>query len=117
MYENIVVVGDKILIKPLTESNKTKAGLYLPSGYSEKDEIKQGYVIKTGPGVPYPHFDGDVEPWKSEDNTTKYMPLQVKEGDLAFFLARYAYEIKYKQETLFVVSQHHILLVERDFDL
>ena len=48
--EKLIVVGDRVLIKPKTLKDKTKSGLYLPPGYKEKEEIRSGYVIKTGPG-------------------------------------------------------------------
>ena len=37
--KNLIVVGDRVLIRPKKISNKTKAGLFLPPGYQEKEEI------------------------------------------------------------------------------
>ena len=33
----IIVVGDRVLIKPKKLSNKSKGGLFLPPGYKEKE--------------------------------------------------------------------------------
>jgi chaperonin GroES len=112
-FKNLIIVGDRVLIKPKTASNKTKAGLLLPPGYSEKDEIQSGFVMKCGPGYPLPSDDPD-EIWKTPADKIKYLPLQVKEGDLAIFLVKSAFEITYNNEKFFIVPQHAILLLERD---
>ncbi len=115
-FEKLIVVGDKVLIKPKTLSNKTKTGLFLPPGYSEKEEIQSGYVIKSGPGFPIPSSADEAEEmWKTAGKeTTRYIPLQARAGDLAIFLAKGAVEIVYDNEKYFVVSQYSILLLERD---
>jgi len=116
--EKLIVVGDRVLIKPRTLSNKTKSGLFLPPGYKEKEEIQTGYVIKAGPGYPIPLPGDDVdEPWKKIDEKIKYIPLQAHVGDLAIFLQKGAIEIVYNSEKYFIVPQHSILLLERDENL
>ena len=112
--DKLIVVGDRVLIKPLAEAKKSKGGLYLPPGYKEKDEIRSGYVVKAGPGYPIPLPSEDDEPWKKVDENTKYIPLQAKVGDLAIFLQKGAIEIVYEEEKYFIVPQHSILLLERD---
>ncbi len=113
--QNLVVIGDKALIKLRNEASKTKGGLYLPPGYSEKEEVQTGYVVKVGPGYPIPmSAPDDDEPWKQADEKIKYIPLQVKEGDLAIFLQKGAIEVIYNDEKYYIVSQHNILLLERD---
>jgi co-chaperonin GroES (HSP10) len=113
--KNLIVVGDRLLIKPVSHSSKTKSGLYLPPGYKEKEEVQSGYVIKAGPGYPIPLPGDEVdEPWKKQDEKIKYIPLQAKEGDLAIFLQKGAVEIMYEGEKYFIVPQHSVLLLERD---
>ena len=112
--KNLVVVGDRVLIKPKKIANKTKGGLYLPPGYSEKEEIQTGYVVKCGPGYPVPITSDDSETWKKPDNPVRYIPLQAKEGDLAIFLQKGAIEILFNEEKYFIVPQQSILLLERD---
>jgi chaperonin GroES len=114
----LIVVGDRVLIKPLKESETSKGGLFLPPGYKEKEEIQTGYVIKVGPGYPIPlPKDETEEPWKKKDEKIQYMPLQAQEGDLAIFLQKGAIEIVYHDEKYFIVSQQSILLLERDENL
>ncbi len=115
---NLIVVGDRLLVKPVSHTSKTKSGLYLPPGYKEKEEVQSGYVIKAGPGFPIPLPGSDVdEPWKKANKNIKYIPLQAKEGDLAIFLQKGAVEIVYEGEKYFIVPQHSVLLLERDEDL
>lgn len=114
----LIVVGDRLLIKPLTLSKKTKGGLFLPPGYNEKEEIQSGYVLKAGPGYPIPVNSEEDEPWKQEEHgNIRYIPLQAKEGDLAIFLQKGAIEIVYNEEKYYVVSQYSVLLLERDNEL
>jgi chaperonin GroES len=111
----LIVVGDRVLIKPRKISNKSKSGLLLPPGYQEKEEIQAGYVVKCGPGYPIPFSaEDDNEPWQKPKEGVKYIPLQVKEGDLAIFLQKSAFEIIFNDEKFFVVPQNSILLLERD---
>jgi co-chaperonin GroES (HSP10) len=113
----LIVVGDRVLIKPKTLTNKTKSGLYLPPGYKEKEAIQTGYIIKVGPGYPIPVAGEEDEPWKQAENKIKYIPLQAQEGDLAIFLQKGATEIVYDGEKYFIVPQHSILMLERDESL
>jgi chaperonin GroES len=43
---NIKPLGERVLIKPFKEEEKTKGGIYLPE--SAKEEKKQGEVIEVG---------------------------------------------------------------------
>lgn len=113
--DKLIVVGDRVLIRPKSLSDKTKSGLYLPPGYKEKEEIRNGYVIKTGPGYPIPlPTEGSDEPWKRMEDKIQYVPLQAQVGDHAIFLQKSAIEIVYEGEKYFIVPQHAILLLERD---
>jgi chaperonin GroES len=114
----LIVVGDRVLIKPKTQSNKSSGGLYLPTGYKEKEEVQSGYVVKAGPGYPIPLPGDDMdEPWKNAEEKTRYIPLQVRVGDIAIFMQKGAVEIMFQGEKYFIVPQHSILLLERDEEL
>lgn len=116
--KNLVIIGDRVLIKPKSSDNKTKTGLFLPPGVQEKESVQSGYVMKTGPGYPVQSGSEDTsDMWKDLNDNVKYIPLQVKVGDLALFLLKYAIEIVFKDEKYFVVPQHSILMVERDESL
>lgn len=112
-FKKLVVIGDRILIRPTKAHEQTASGLYLPPGIQEKEKVQQGHVIKTGPGyaIPTPIED---EPWKRDEDQVKYIPLQAKEGDLAIFLLSGATEIMYEQEKYYIVPQSAILMLERE---
>ncbi len=112
--KNLIVVGDRVLIRPIKPDDKTQSGLYLPPGVKEKEKVQTGYVIKIGPGYPIPLPADEDESWKEKKEEIKYIPLQAKEGDLAIFLQNGAIEINYREEKLFIVPQSSILLLERD---
>ncbi len=111
--EKFIVVGDRVLIRPTEESQRTVSGLFLPPGVAEKDKIQSGYVIKVGPGYPT-GINIDDEPWKEHKEPVKYIPLQAKEGDLAIFLRKEAFEIEFEKEKLLIVPQSALLLLIRD---
>lgn len=113
--KKLVIIGDRVLIKPSKPDERTASGLYLPPGVQEKEKVQQGYVIKTGPGyaIPIPMED---EPWKNEEDLVKYVPLQAKEGDLAIFLLSGATEVMYEGDKYFIVPQSVILMLEREED-
>jgi co-chaperonin GroES (HSP10) len=112
--DKLIVVGDRVLIKPKSLSEKTNTGLYLPPGIQEKEQVRTGYVIKVGPGYPIPIPSDTDDSWKETDEKIKYIPLQAKVGDLAIFLQKDAIEVLYEGEKYFIVHQQAILLLERD---
>ncbi len=114
--KKLIIIGDRILIRPSKPNERTQTGLYLPPGVQEKEKVQQGYVIKIGPGyaIPMPPED---EPWKNQEEQIRYLPLQAKEGDLAIFLLSGPTEIMYQDEKYFIVPQSAILMLEREEDL
>ena len=114
-FRNLIVIGDRVLIRPSKPNEKTESGLYLPPGVQEKEKVQQGYVIKTGPGYAIP-MPVDDEPWRSSQDPVKYVPLQAREGDLAIFLLSGATEVMHGGEKYFIVPQSAILMLERDED-
>ncbi|GAB3790638.1 co-chaperone GroES family protein [Spirosoma horti] len=114
--KRLIVVGDRVLIKPKDPSDRTNSGLYLPPTVQEKEQVQSGYVIKVGPGYPIPAAV-EEEPWKETEEKVKYMPLQAQEGDVALYLQRNAIELDYEGERYVIVPQGSILMLERLEDL
>ena len=114
--KKLIVIGDRVLIRPAKPNERTETGLYLPPGVQEREKVQQGYVIKTGPGYAIP-LPFENEPWKNDDEQVKYVPLQAKEGDLAIFLLSGATEVMYEGDKYFIVPQGAILMLEREEDL
>ena len=115
--KKLIVVGDRVLIRPKKSSDKTDSGIFLPPGVREKERIQSGYIVKTGPGYPIPMSTDEDEAWKPDEDQVNYVPLQAKEGDLAIFLQKGAFEVKYESERFFIVPQSSILMLEREEDL
>jgi len=112
--KQLIVVGDRILIKPDTAKDKTNSGLYLPQGVETKENVQSGYVFKVGPGYPLPDPNASEEPWDKQRSEPKYLPLQAEEGDYVLFLRKNAVEIEFENEKFLLVPQAAILLLVRD---
>lgn len=111
---NILLVGDRVLIKPRSEQQKTRAGLLLPPGMQENEKIQSGYVIRVGPGYPIPAVNDYEEPWKDRSEDVKYVPLQANEGDMAVYVQNSAWEVQLNGEEYHIVGHSAILLLVRD---
>ncbi|MDD8017351.1 MAG: co-chaperone GroES family protein [Bacteroidota bacterium] len=113
--KKIILVGDRVLIEPEKDQEKTSHGLYLPPGVKEKEKVQSGYIVKVGPGYPVinPNFV-DQEPWSTTPkDPVKYIPLQVEEGDYALFLRDNAIEIEYERKQYLIIQQSHLLMIIR----
>ena len=112
--QNLIVIGDRVLIRPEDPKEKTNTGLYLPATVREKDKVQSGRVVKTGPGhlIPNPEYS-DAEPWAPERPPVRYLPLQATPGDFALFLRKEAIELVYEEEAYLIVPHHALLAVVR----
>lgn len=115
-FKKLIVIGDRVLIRPAKPNERTETGLYLPPGVGEREKVQQGYIIKTGPGYAIP-LPVEEESWKSSEEQVKYVPLQAKEGDLAIFLLSGATEVLYENDKYYIVPQSAILMLEREEDI
>jgi len=111
----ITIIGDRVLIRPDSSTDRTSHGLYLPPSVGEKEMVQAGHIIRVGPGypIPNPNYSED-EPWAPKREQARYIPLQAREGDLALFLRKEAVEIEYNGERLLIVSQPAILMLVRE---
>lgn len=116
MARELIVIGDRVLIKPDNQKDMTSSGLYLPQGAYEKEKVHSGKIIKVGPGIPVPEpQELKDEPWKeSRDDSKQYFPLQAKINDRAIFLKSSAVEIEYENTKYVIVPQAAILALIRD---
>lgn len=111
----MVVVGDRVLVIPDSERDRTEHGLYLPPGVKEREKVQSGYVVKAGPGYPVPNPGYlDQESWSTAaKEPVKYIPLQAEVGDYAIFLKDQATEIEVDSTKYLIVPQSAILLLLR----
>ena len=110
-----MVVGDRTLVIPDTERDRTEHGLYLPPGVKEREKVQSGYIVNVGPGYPVPNPNYlDQESWStSPKEPVKYIPLQAEVGDYAIFLKDQAIEIEVDGTKYLIVPQGAILLLLR----
>jgi len=115
MRKEIIVVGDRVLLKLDEGQDKTKSGLYLPASVREKEKVAMGRVVKVGPGypIPNPNYTED-EPWSTPKDPMRYIPLQAKDGDYAIFLREQGVEVEFEEEKYLIVPQSAVLMLVRD---
>lgn len=113
--KKIVVVGDKVLVEPAKDEDRSAHGLYLPPTVREKEKVQAGYVVQTGAGHPVvnPGYF-DQEPWSTTPKEpVKYIPLQAQEGDYAIFLRDQAIEIEFEEKKYLIVPHSALLMLIR----
>jgi co-chaperonin GroES (HSP10) len=110
----LIVIGDRVLVRPEAADAQTQAGLYLPASVRAKQRVQAGRVVKTGPGHMMANPDySDAEPWAPERPAVRYLPLQAEPGDLALFLQEKAVELEYDGEQFLILPHDAILALVR----
>ncbi len=113
--KKLLVVGDRVLISPEGGEERTRVGLYLPATAVETQQVQEGLIIATGPGDPVPDAASfDEEPWRIDEKTPRYRPMQARIGDHAIFFRKAAVEITFEDKKYLVVPQAAILALVRD---
>lgn len=112
--DKIIMIGDRVLIKPKSFEEKTSSGLYLPPSVEKKEKLQSGYVIKVGPGFPIPAISEPDEPWKDNNDNVRFVPIQPAVGDLAIYLQSNTFEIRFNDEVFLIVPNSAIMMLIRD---
>jgi len=112
--ESLIVVGDRVLIRPEDPAERTNSGLYLPPSVKEKDKVRGGRVVQTGPGhlIPNPEYS-ETDSWDPSREAVRYLPLQARPGDFALFLRKEAIELKWEEDAYLIVPHTAILALAR----
>lgn len=115
--KDLIVVGDRVLVKVEEGEERTNVGLYLPPTAVDNQAVQSGTIVATGPGLPLPAPDsGSDEPWRESARETRFVPMQARVGDYALFFRKAAVEITFDDERYLVVPQAAILAIVRDED-
>lgn len=116
--KDLIVVGDRVLVKIEEGEERTKVGLYLPPTAVDNQAVQSGQIVATGPGLPLPSPDANTdEPWRTTSaRETRFVPMQAQVGDYALFFRKAAVEITFENERYLVVPQAAILALVRDED-
>jgi len=114
--KELIVVGDRVLVKVEEGEERTNVGLYLPPTAVDNQAVQGGKIVATGPGLPMPSPDsyGADEPWRVPMRETRFVPMQARSGDYALFFRKAAVEITFEGERYHVVPQAAILALVRD---
>ncbi|MCL6554401.1 MAG: co-chaperone GroES [Armatimonadota bacterium] len=89
-------LGDRVVVKPLEEEERTKGGIVLPDTAKEKPQ--HGEVIAVGPGE-----------W--DDEGKRRIALDVKEGDRVLFAKYAGTEVKTDEGDLLILRASDILAI------
>ncbi len=92
---NLKPLGDRVVVKPIEEEEKTKGGIVLPDTAKEKPQ--QGEVIAVGTG-------------KLLDNGER-VPLEVKVGDRVIYAKYGGTEVKLNGNTYLILRESDILAI------
>lgn len=113
--KELIVVGDRVLVRVEEGEERTKVGLYLPATAVEGQAVQGGTIVATGPGQPLPEVSDHLdEPWRIKSGTeTRFVPMQAQVGDYALFFRKAAVEITFEGERYLVVPQAAILALAR----
>ncbi|MCL6552403.1 MAG: co-chaperone GroES [Firmicutes bacterium] len=89
-------LGDRVVVKPLEEEERTKGGIVLPDTAKEKPQ--HGEVLAVGPGD-----------W--DEAGTKRIPPDVKVGDHVLFAKYAGTEVKTDEGELLILRANDILAI------
>ncbi len=95
---NIVPLGDRILVKPLSSDDikKTKSGIIIPDTVS-KERPEQGKVVAVGEG--------------RQTDDGKIVKLRVKVGDTILFSKYGPDEVKIDGEEFMILKEEQVLAI------
>jgi len=89
-------LSDHILIEPIKQEEKTKAGILLPET-AEKERPEKGKILAVGPG--------------RKTSSGKIVPLSVKEGDTVLFTKYGPNEIKVDDKEYLIAKEEDVLAI------
>ena len=113
--KKLFVAGDRVLIAPEEGEERTKVGLYLPATALDTQQVQEGLIVATGPGDPVPDVSVfEDEPWKEQERSPRFRPMQARVGDHPIFFRKAAVEISFEGKRYLVVPQAAILVLVRD---
>jgi len=91
----LVPLGDRVVVKPIEQEEKTKGGIVLPDTAKEKPQ--EGEVLAVGSG-------------RMLENGER-VPLEVKVGDRVVFAKYGGTEVKLNGETYTILRESDILAI------
>jgi len=118
LKKKLIVVGDRLLVRPEEGEERTNAGLYLPQTAVSTRQAKGGWVVSVGPGIPVLNpVDTAGEDFGLEGESgaaPRYVPMQAQEGDYVLFLQKAAVEITFEKKNYLIVPNSAVLVLIRE---
>ena len=94
MVSKLKPLGDRVLVKPITEEEVTKGGIILPDTAREKPQ--RGEIIAVGPG--------------RMDEEGKRIAMEVKKGDKVLYAKYAGTEFKIDDDEYLILRESDILV-------
>ena len=91
---SVAPLADRVVIKPLEETEQMRGGLYIPDTAKEKPQ--QGSIVAVGPG----RFEKD-----------KRVPMDVKVGDKVLYGKYSGTEVTVDGEQLLILRESDVLAI------
>ena len=89
-------LGDRVVVEPSEQEEKTASGIILPETAKEKPQ--EGKVVAVGPG-------------KFDDEGKKRLPMDVKVGDTVLFAKYAGTEVKVNDKKVLILRESDIMAV------
>jgi len=88
-------LGNRVILEPVEQEEVTSGGIVLPETAKEKPQ--KGKVLAVGPG--------------ERDDDGKFIPMDVKEGDIVLFAKYSGTEIKVEGKKLLILRESDLLAI------
>ena len=93
MVTKMKPLGDRVVVRPMSEEEVTKGGIILPD--TAKERPQRGEIIAAGPG--------------RLDENGKRIAMEVKKGDKVIYAKYAGTEVKENDEELLILRESDIL--------
>lgn len=93
MAKSLKPLGDRVVVKPITEEDVSRGGIILPDTAKEKPQ--RGQVVAVGPG--------------RLDENGKRIAMEVKKGDKVMYAKYAGVEVKVNDKELLILRESDIL--------
>ncbi|NJP04394.1 MAG: co-chaperone GroES [Chloroflexaceae bacterium] len=87
-------LGDRVVVKPTQQEEKTKGGIYLPDT-ATKERPQEGVVLAVGPG--------------QRDDQGRLVPMEIQVGNRVLFAKYGGTEFKIDDEEYLILAERDVL--------
>jgi chaperonin GroES len=95
MTINLKPLGGRIVVEPMEAEDVTTGGIFLPETAKEKPQ--KGTILSVGPG--------------ERDDKGKYIPMEVKVGDVVLYNKYAGTEIKVDGKKIIILRENEVLAI------